>query len=693
MTDIDDQIGHLRTTVQPSPEEMAAAPILDNWVIAKPFETIEREYNAHGTVSGSKVFPDEHRIGTSAIASADYADRWVRTKNTLYRLGFPHRKTPPAMLAAMQPDWVTAWLAVRDDLGQHTVPEWTWSAALATGAAPSDGPVDWPARRQAASAVGDTLARLGRPAIARAWWVLAADASDKYAAENITESLITEIGPEMTPEMSDIIDGWQILSKAGAEIVGEDLSDCVAAARRLGGRRKKRPALHLLVRMAMEPTAITAAKVFLGEARITAATAEAVNIGDMLSERGPTRRAAARDIIAWLNDDGTDEDMRACLRLLALEPFDVAGRRYIADEIEKHLRDAGRDPSTERVARAWRIMASGLAAPFHPEDPVASSWHLDTPQEIAAFKGTDAYRELMADVGAPTADESSGVVVLAKVGGTQESQTAKECIREFKEIVGKRLPFATAPDIARVRSVLRDEFPHATAQIDVLLSGLVEGEPIRMRPVLLVSNPGCGKSRLAVRIAEELRIGLHRFDGAGAGDNAFGGTPRRWSSGEHCVPLEAVRRHRIANPILLVDEIDKCGTSRHNGSLENALMPFLELSTTARAFPDPYVNSDINVSFVNYVLTANSDTVLSGPLRDRLRIIRLPEPSIEHLPAIARSIVNDIAADSAADPRWFPNLEDGELAVAEGLWRGGSVRRLRNIVERILAHRESSPRN
>ena len=75
---------------------------------------------------------------------------------------------------------------------------------------------------------------------------------------------------------------------------------------------------------------------------------------------------------------------------------------------------------------------------------------------------------------------------------------------------------------------------------------------------------------------------LHRFDGAGSADNAFGGTPRRWSSGEHCVPLEAVRRARAANPIVCVDEIDKCGHSRHNGSLDHALLPLSSRRTPAR---------------------------------------------------------------------------------------------------------------
>jgi ATP-dependent Lon protease len=185
---------------------------------------------------------------------------------------------------------------------------------------------------------------------------------------------------------------------------------------------------------------------------------------------------------------------------------------------------------------------------------------------------------------------------------------------------------------------------------------------------------------------------LHRYDGSGSSDNAFGGTPRRWSSGEHCVPLEAVRRHKIANVICLIDEIDKSGNSRHNGRLEHALMPFLE-KETAHAYPDPYIEADLNLSHVGYVLTCNSVDEIPAPLRDRLRTVRLPDPSREHLPALARCIVADIAREQGGDPRWFPTLDDGELMIAEELWKGGSVRRLYAIVERILAYRESKPRN
>jgi hypothetical protein len=72
--------------------------------------------------------------------------------------------------------------------------------------------------------------------------------------------------------------------------------------------------------------------------------------------------------------------------------------------------------------------------------------------------------------------------------------------------------------------------------------------------------------------------------------------------------------------------------------------------------------------------------------------VRVDNPTIDHLPALARSIVVDIARERGGDPRFFPDLDEGELMIAEQLWDGGSVRRLRTIVERLIAYREQWPR-
>ncbi len=289
--------------------------------------------------------------------------------------------------------------------------------------------------------------------------------------------------------------------------------------------------------------------------------------------------------------------------------------------------------------------------------------------------------------------KSEGVVVMPHIGGVA-IEKQKEIERAYKKLLGQNIPVVRAGGLSAVRDSLAGEFPHAAEQIGLLLSDLVEGEEIRFRPpaILLIGAPGGGKSRLVRRMCAELKLPLLRYDAAGASDNAFAGTPRRWYSGEHCTPLEAVRRSLKANAAVLIDEIDKAGSSRHNGNLELSLMPFTEVETSAR-YPDPFIESDVDLSHVNFFLTANDDSKLQGPLRDRLRIVRMPEPRREHLPTLARAMVNDVARERGGNPAWWPHLNEDELEIAGRLWPGGSVRRLRVIVERLLAAREKNARN
>jgi hypothetical protein len=397
--------------------------------------------------------------------------------------------------------------------------------------------------------------------------------------------------------------------------------------------------------------------------------------------------------------DKGEPDLADGWRLLAVDPTDRDAIAWVIDELTI-LQRAAAPPSDlawaldlGRAIFAWQLLAAAQGPLNAPDDAIAGAWEMHAGRLLGSSDNAASTDRPRFQPDEPASEpDRPGVVVLAAVGGTSETSSGKDAVREFKAITGETLPLVLAQNITRARATLRDEFPHLHAAIDVLLSGLVEGEPIRfLRHSLFVGHVGSGKSRLARKVAETLGLPLHRFDGSGSSDNAFGGTPRRWSSGEHSVPLEAVRRHRVANPMVLVDEIDKAGASHHNGALTSAILPFLE-PENARAYPDPYVQSEINLAHVNYILTCNDDSVLPAPLKDRLRIVRLPRPTIEHLPALARGIVADIARERSARD-WYPDLSDGELAVAESLWaRGGSVRRLRAIVERLLAYREERPR-
>jgi hypothetical protein len=49
--------------------------------------------------------------------------------------------------------------------------------------------------------------------------------------------------------------------------------------------------------------------------------------------------------------------------------------------------------------------------------------------------------------------------------------------------------------------------------------------------------------------------------------------------------------------------------------------------------------------------------------------------------------------ESGSEPHWFPPLDGDELWMAGELWRGGSVRRLRDIVARIVVKRADMPKH
>lgn len=419
----------------------------------------------------------------------------------------------------------------------------------------------------------------------------------------------------------------------------------------------------------------------------------------------PEALAMARDVATAMREAGRHQVADAW-QLLSV---DVAkaderswGSDFVARATEQAARTFGRTMTQAEglAGHGWRTLseitdeavARLIAQSAFAQDPIAAAHGASMAMLRPGGLLAEVYVDPTIDDDPPPRTPTSGVVVLREVGGTSMSNTGKEVKAEFRKMLGKPLPLAPVGDLAAARRRLHAEFPHAAQQIDVLLSDLSGAEYVRFRPTLFVGEPGGGKSRLVRRLAEALGVALHRFDGAGSADNAFGGTPRRWASGEHSVPLEAVRRHVIANPVVLVDEIDKHGRSRHNGSLGEALMPFLEVET-ARSYPDPYVQSEVDLSHVSYLLTANKDEDLPPPLRDRLRIIRLPRPTIDHMPALARGIVADVAGERGGDPRWWPELDDVELAIAAELWAGGSVRKLRAIVERLLAARERAPRH
>ncbi|TPK81161.1 AAA family ATPase [Mesorhizobium sp. B2-4-17] len=281
---------------------------------------------------------------------------------------------------------------------------------------------------------------------------------------------------------------------------------------------------------------------------------------------------------------------------------------------------------------------------------------------------------------------NNSVVVIRSIGNSTTSEGKRVSV-EFQKFVQRGLPLPAASDLSIARMQLVSEFPWVGSVADDILTRLVGRGHVYVQPTILVGSPGSGKTRFARRLIEELGIPYELVSCGGLSDSAVGGTARRWSSGEPSLAIMAVRRHECAGPAIILDEIEKVGTSRHNGNVHDVLIGLLEKETSRRWF-DPYVEANCDLSHVSWVMTANEVGSVPAVMRDRCRILRFPEPGPDQLPLLASRILERLYFEAGHDPRWVTPLEGFELAALANNWPGGSIRKLERLVEKLVEARE-----
>ena len=187
-----------------------------------------------------------------------------------------------------------------------------------------------------------------------------------------------------------------------------------------------------------------------------------------------------------------------------------------------------------------------------------------------------------------------------------------------------------------------------------------------------VATPACdANSGHLISLSRTSRTISPAFD-----NRMLAGTARGWHSTQPCFPVIVMRKANTANPVVVVDEIEKACPSQ-NGDAQATLLNFLEPETASRYFDECLLTS-VNVGEVSWISLANSIEGIKPPLMNRVSLHFVGGPQEEHYPTVIRCLQRDIALELGIDPAILPTRnEEVEALLHTAFMNGASVRRLR----------------
>ncbi len=193
-----------------------------------------------------------------------------------------------------------------------------------------------------------------------------------------------------------------------------------------------------------------------------------------------------------------------------------------------------------------------------------------------------------------------------------------------------------------------------------------------------------GKTSIGKSIARALKREFYRFSVGGMRDEAeIKGHRRTYIGAMPGKLIQALKFTQTMDPVILLDEVDKMGSSYH-GDPASALLEVLDPEQN-KSFLDHYLDVRCDLSNVLFIVTANVLDTIPEPLKDRMDILRLSGYILEEKVQIAKRYLIPRHRKEMGLKTSDVLFTQGSIAqIINGYARESGVRSLENYIKRIL---------
>jgi ATP-dependent Lon protease len=242
-------------------------------------------------------------------------------------------------------------------------------------------------------------------------------------------------------------------------------------------------------------------------------------------------------------------------------------------------------------------------------------------------------------------------------------------------------------DIALAKKILdRDHYGLDDIKdriLEFISTGKMKGN-ISGSIMLFVGPPGVGKTSIGKSVAEALNRKFYRFSLGGMRDEAeIKGHRRTYIGAMPGKLIQCLKLVEVANPVIMLDEIDKIGAS-YQGDPASALLEVLDPEQNVN-FLDHYIDVRFDLSNVLFIATANQVDTIPSPLFDRMELMNLSGYILEEKIKIARKYLIPKQIKEHGLKKEMIDIDAGSLGnIINGYAREAGVRSLENTIKRIM---------